>query len=76
MDLMSYVRRTTSTARIGASLVVYAGDEVMRAAAAGLRRTANEVGAFVNKASARGEQVVSSAKRQEPAPKTRARKRA
>lgn len=58
MDLMSYVRRTTSTARIGASLVVYAGDEVVRAAAAGLRRTAGGVGAFVNKASARGERVV------------------
>lgn len=58
MDLMSYVRRTTSTARIGASLVVYAGDEVVRAAAAGLRRTADGVGAFVNKASARGERVV------------------
>jgi hypothetical protein len=58
MDLMSYVRRTTSTARIGASLVVYAGDEVVRAAAAGLRRTASGVGAFVNKASARGERVV------------------
>jgi hypothetical protein len=63
MDLMSYLRRTTSTARIGASLVVYAGDEVVRAAAAGLRRTANGVGAFVNKASARGERAVSAKRR-------------
>lgn len=63
MDLMSYVRRTTSTARIGASLVVYAGDEVVRAAAAGLKRTANEVGAFVNKASAKGERVVAGKRR-------------
>lgn len=63
MDLMSYVRRTTSTARIGASLVVYAGDEVVRAAAAGLRRTASGVGAFVNKASARGEKALAARKR-------------
>lgn len=74
MDLMSYVRRTTSTARIGASLVVYAGDEVVRAAAAGLRRTANEVGAFVNKASAHGERVVAAkrkrARKKTPDPRT------
>ena len=69
MDLMSYVRRTTSSARIGASLVVYAGDEVVRAAAAGLKRTANEVGAFVNKASAKGERVVAEKRKRARKPK-------
>lgn len=74
MDLMSYVRRTTSTARIGASLVVYAGDEVVRAAAAGLRRTANEFGALVNKASARGERVVAEKRRRSTAaPRSKSR---
>jgi hypothetical protein len=63
MDLMSYVRRTTSTARIGASLVVYAGDEMFRAAASGLRRTAWGVAALVNKASARGERAVADKRR-------------
>lgn len=71
MDLMSYVRRTTSTARIGASLVVYASDEVVRAAAAGLKRTATEVGALVDRASARGERVM--AKRRRPAARSASR---
>lgn len=69
MDLMSYVRRTTSTARIGASLVVYAGDEVVRAAAAGLKRSATEFGALVDRASARGERAMAR-RRSAPAART------
>ncbi|HET7752304.1 MAG TPA: hypothetical protein VFK85_00220 [Anaeromyxobacteraceae bacterium] len=60
MDIKSYLRRSSSSAEIVASIAFYAGAEVFQRAATNLKRAVAGIGALVNTGSNLGQAAVNS----------------